>query len=201
MFAEAENQRFGPTGSSEDIIEIVNRVRRRGYGKYMNGKNGISESISNITVTNSGSGYTSKPTVVISGDGIRAKAEAIISGGQVQSIRILNGGIKFSSVPTISITGGNGSGATATATLTSRADADLLPIDVVSKESFHDIIMKERSRELVFELLRKSDLVRLGKFIENMDVVKYQLTTAPIWTHQLNAKTAYNNFSERDVRW
>src|SRR5690606_38570881 len=137
---------------------------RRGYGKYMNGKSSVSESIKTITVTNPGSGYTAKPNVIISGDGIRAKAEAIISGGQVQTIRILNGGIKFSSAPTITITGGGGSGATAAATLTARIDADLSADDISSTDKFHTAIMKERSRELGFELLRKSDLVRWGKF-------------------------------------
>src|SRR5690606_10291835 len=164
---------------------------RRGYGKYMNGKSSVSESIKTITITGSGSGYTAKPNVIISGDGVRAKAEAIVSGGQVQSIRILNGGIKFSSVPTITITGGGGSGAAAVATLTTRADADLSPDDVSSTGKFHTAIMKERSRELGFELLRKSDLVRWGKFIENMDIVKAQINVAPDYSNQKNAKIAY----------
>jgi len=201
MYAEAENRRFGPDGSDTDIIAMVNDVRRRGYGKYMNGKSSVSESIKTITVTNPGSGYTAKPNVIISGDGIRAKAEAIISGGQVQTIRILNGGIKFSSAPTITITGGGGSGATAAATLTARIDADLSADDISSTDKFHTAIMKERSRELGFELLRKSDLVRWGKFMENMDIIQAQINVAPDYANQKNAKVAYNSYSERDVRW
>ena len=74
------------------------------------------ETVSAITVTAAGSGYSSVPTVSITGgNGFGATAKANLNGGTtVSSITITNPGRGYTSTPTITITGGGGSGATAT---------------------------------------------------------------------------------------
>jgi hypothetical protein len=75
----------------------------------------ISGSVTRITVTSGGSGYTSNPTVAFSGGGgSGATATATRTGNIVTSINVTNGGSGYTSAPTITITGGGGSGATAT---------------------------------------------------------------------------------------
>lgn len=70
--------------------------------------------VSEIIVSNPGSGYTTAPTVTITGDGSGAEAIAKIVSGKVQSIEITKRGFDYSRA-LVSITGGGGSGATATA--------------------------------------------------------------------------------------
>jgi len=73
--------------------------------------------LSAITITDGGSGYTSAPTITFSGGGgTQAGATATVSGGAVSAITITNGGTGFTSAPTVAFSGGEGSGATATAT-------------------------------------------------------------------------------------
>lgn len=72
--------------------------------------------VSEIQVTNGGSGYTSRPTVNITGGGgTGAAATASISGGEVTSIQLDDGGSGYTSTPTVEIVGGDGQDATATA--------------------------------------------------------------------------------------
>lgn len=78
------------------------------------------QSLSSITLTAQGTGYTSAPTVTISGGGgSGATATASIFGGKVTAISIANSGLGYTSTPTVTISGGGGSGATATAVLNS----------------------------------------------------------------------------------
>lgn len=74
--------------------------------------------VSNITMTNQGSGYTSTPTVTITGIGTGATAVANVLAGKVISINIVNAGTGYNTAPTITITGGGGTGAAATAVIT-----------------------------------------------------------------------------------
>ena len=74
--------------------------------------------ISDIKVTNGGSGYTSPPKVIITGGGdeaFDAKARAKIKDGKVIEIRIERVGSRYMVPPTVTIEGGGGSGATAEA--------------------------------------------------------------------------------------
>ncbi|WNU98187.1 hypothetical protein RSJ68_05580 [Neisseria sp. DTU_2020_1000833_1_SI_GRL_NUU_006] len=74
--------------------------------------------ISDIKVTNGGSGYTSPPKVIITGGGDEAydaKARAKIKDGKVIEIRIERVGSRYMVPPTVTIEGGGGSGATAEA--------------------------------------------------------------------------------------
>lgn len=74
--------------------------------------------ISNLTIQNPGTGYTSAPTITITGDGTGASAEAVIGTidnvGQITGFNITSQGFDYNAPPTVTITG-DGTGATATA--------------------------------------------------------------------------------------
>ena len=79
--------------------------------------------VTKITVTNGGSGYTSRPTVAITntsgspGSGATATAE-INSSGVVTEVTMVNFGGGYSNGATVAFSGGGGSSAAATATVT-----------------------------------------------------------------------------------
>jgi len=75
--------------------------------------------LSEILLTNPGSGYTSTPTVTITGDGVGAKAEAKIVNGKIQSIVITDRGRDYLRANVV-ISGGGGFGAQAVAILDNR---------------------------------------------------------------------------------
>ena len=76
----------------------------------------VNGSISEVTVTAGGSGFTSSPLVsIVGGGGSGAAATAIITKGVVSRILINSGGTGYTSQPAITIVGGGGTGATATA--------------------------------------------------------------------------------------
>jgi hypothetical protein len=73
--------------------------------------------VSEITVTNGGSGYTSAPTVTITGTGTGATATAQVFDGEVVAIRVTSYGSGYSAIgTTVSFNGGSGLGATASVT-------------------------------------------------------------------------------------
>lgn len=194
MFAEAENE--VNNGPSTAAIDALNRVRRRAW----------SSGVNSITVTNGGSGYTSEPTVTFSGgNGLEAKASAKVEGGRVMAITLERDSTgvmfyaegKYSSAPTITISGGGGSGASATATINKVTDGDVTAGQASSKASFLALIQDERMRELNFEYLRKSDLLRWGLFLKvNQDMGNTIEHDAP---GTFYAKY-YSNVTERDLR-
>ena len=71
--------------------------------------------ITGITLTNSGSGYTSAPTVTLQtlsqDPGTNATARAVASGGRVTGTWILNGGSDYIAAPNVVFSGGGGSNA------------------------------------------------------------------------------------------
>jgi hypothetical protein len=79
--------------------------------------------VNTITLTNSGSGYTSVPTVVFtSSSGIGAAATAIrgttgATLNKITGITITNAGTGYQTAPVVSFVGGGGTGAAATTTL------------------------------------------------------------------------------------
>jgi hypothetical protein len=95
----------------------------------------IAGTISNITLTSGGTGYTSAPTVTIIGDGDSADAIATISGGEVVKVEMKDSaagslyrpgqGYNFGEV---SFTGGGGSGATARSNISPRLGFGANPI-------------------------------------------------------------------------
>ena len=72
--------------------------------------------ISEIQVTNAGTGYTEIPTITITGDGTGAVATAVIVNGKIQSIALTNRGINYTRA-IVTITGGSGYGAAGSAVL------------------------------------------------------------------------------------
>ena len=75
--------------------------------------------VSEIQITNPGSGYVIAPTITISGDGAGATAEAIIVNGRIQTINMTNRGTDYTRA-IITITGGSGYGAEAVAVIDGR---------------------------------------------------------------------------------
>lgn len=191
MWAEADNEINGPTSGA---IDMVNQVRRRGYGKL---EGQIIRSIN--LVGTGGSGYTSIPTVTITGGGgAGARATATISAGRVTAITITNRGSSYTSVPTVTINGGGGIGATAIAVLSNDSDADLSPAQVVNQGSLRQAIRDERARELCYEALRKPDLIRWGIYISTMkDFAAFVRSTAPA-NFQAIARVG-DDLSERNI--
>jgi len=89
--------------------DIVNDLKSGNVLGYVGGAKaraiiGGSKTVVNISVTQSGTGYTSPPAVTISGGGGNgATATAIIIGGKVDSISIDNPGDNYTSEPTVII--------------------------------------------------------------------------------------------------
>jgi hypothetical protein len=165
MAAEASNE--VNNGPSTYAIDLVNAVRRRGYGKLLNG-----EGVKAIAVTNGGTGYTTAPTVTITGGGgSGATATATVAGGKVTAITLSNHGTFYTGVPTVTLTGGGGTGAVLSTSLSLITDADLKPAAYASKDAFQQTIMDERARELCFEGWRRLDLIRWKKLLERLQFV------------------------------
>ncbi|QEH41930.1 RagB/SusD family nutrient uptake outer membrane protein [Chitinophaga sp. XS-30] len=188
MFAEADNE-LTATPSTE-AINAVNLVRRRAFGKNIHGEN-----LSEITVTNGGSGYSSAnlPDITITGGGgSGATARATVSGGTITAITITDRGAFYTSAPTVTITGGGGTGATATAGITVPGDADVQPGDYSSQNNFRAFLQDERSRELCFEGLRKSDLIRWQKFIEEMRAAGTEISQIAASAYKFESRAGLN---------
>lgn len=90
-----------------------------GGGTGANWTAALSKSVKVINVTAGGSGYTAPPAVAISAGGaqVPARAIAIVSAGAVTQVLLLDGGLRYTSVPTVTFSGGGGTGAAATAVL------------------------------------------------------------------------------------
>jgi hypothetical protein len=200
MQAEAENQVNGPTVLA---YSDINQVRRRGYG-ILNGN-----VVKSIAVTNGGSGYTTAPTVTITGGGgTGATATATVLGGKVTAIVLTSPGTiatgsYYTTAPAVTFAGGGGTGAVAAATITTSTDADLQA--GLSKTQFQQAIRDERARELCYEGLRRSDLIRWGNFYNDMkDFLSYALANGvPNLTNgqpsATGPATAANNVSPRNL--
>ncbi|HEY3343706.1 MAG TPA: hypothetical protein VGJ97_02195 [Anaerolineaceae bacterium] len=74
--------------------------------------------VTDIVVTNPGSGYTSAPTLTFTGGGATGVASATakinLATGVVTGVTITNAGYGYTTAPTVAFTGGGGSGAAAT---------------------------------------------------------------------------------------
>lgn len=145
--------------------------------------------VSNITVTNGGSGYTSVPTVSITGVGSGATAFAQVSNGVITSIYLSNSGSGYISAPTVNITGGGGAGASATASIsnytflqTNNAGFDRSYIEYLRYAlanymcSEYGIMFNPKSAEILQKMERElmflspPDLSRVGYSILNQGV-------------------------------
>lgn len=170
MFAEAENEiNNGPTSAA---INAVNEVRERAYGKLL-----PKEVVRYINISNAGSGYTVAPEVIITGGGgTGVEAKAFIYDGKLTRIKVINQGLGYTSAPTVQLVSeaGTGSGGVANAIISSRLTSNhtLDESKYGTYSTFKKFIEDERLRELCFEGLRKGDLTRWGKFVENMNLIK-----------------------------
>lgn len=172
MLAEAENALS--TNPSPEIIELVNRVRRRAYGES-NGK-----IITGINVNSGGTtNYNQVPIVTINGaGGTGATAVAILTAGKVSSIRVTNPGENYPANTTVTISpapGGNGAGATASVVL--NGNGELRPDQTVDRGTFLKAIQDERLMELNGEYLRKQDLKRWGILVSTIKQIRVDITT------------------------
>lgn len=187
MFAEADNELTA--SPSAEAVNAVNLVRRRGFGKIVHGEN-----LSGITVANGGSGYSSTnlPTVTITGGGGRgATARATVTSGRITAISITNRGSFYTSVPTVTITG-SGTGAAATAAITTPGSADVPAGDYSSTANFRVFLRDERSRELCFEGLRKGDLIRWEKFIDEMRAAATEIDLIAVSGYKFESRAGFN---------
>ncbi|NGM62241.1 RagB/SusD family nutrient uptake outer membrane protein [Sphingobacterium sp. SGG-5] len=190
MFAEADYEANG--GPSPEAIEAVNRVRRRAW----------STGIKSVTITNGGSGYTAAPTVTFEGGGgSGAKATVTVLGGQVTGVVFdrdaVTGharGAGYTSAPTITFTGA-GTGATADVEIYKKEEAELNELEI---GDFRKTIQDERLRELAFETLRKTDLIRWGIFVFNMKRVGQEILADIPDAHFIRQ---YNNISDKHLLW
>ena len=117
---------FGPVtsiditnaGSDYDASNPPNIEIAGGGGTGATGSVTVNGSITEIVVTDGGSGYTSSPLVsIVGGGGSGAAATAIVTKGVVSSILMNTNGTGYTSQPSITIVGGGGNGATATASV------------------------------------------------------------------------------------
>jgi hypothetical protein len=149
----------------------IERVRKRAYGTM------YGNIVKDITVTNGGSGYSSAnlPTVTITGGGgSGATATAIVSSaGVVTGIRLTSRGTLtaagpyYTSIPVVSISAPvSGVRATAVASITN-GNEHFLSTTLTQTDLFN-VLKAERMRELCFEASRKYDLVRWGRFYQDM---------------------------------
>lgn len=83
---------------------------------------------------------------------------------------------------------------------TNVSEADLSSDDNGNQMDFRNAIRDERARELNFELLRKTDLVRWGIFLPRMKASLEQVNTGTSGLLN-NSRLYYSNTSERDVLW
>jgi FtsP/CotA-like multicopper oxidase with cupredoxin domain len=75
--------------------------------------------LTGLTITNAGSGYTTRPSVSITGGGgTGATASAYLTPTVVANITLLTGGSGYTVAPLVKLNGGGGTGAAALATLT-----------------------------------------------------------------------------------
>jgi len=117
-FGSVTNIEIENAGESYDAAFPPNITIAGGGGTGAAASVVVNGSISEITVLDGGSGYTSSPLVsIVGGGGSGASATAIITKGVVSRILIVDGGTGYTSQPSISIVGGEGQGATASASV------------------------------------------------------------------------------------
>jgi hypothetical protein len=103
------------TSSQFTIFDTVGVLRTAQIEETPESFTGVSE----IQVTNAGTGYTSEPTVTITGDGVGAVATAVLTNGKITNIVVSKRGINYTRA-LVSISGGSGYGASAIAILDGR---------------------------------------------------------------------------------
>ena len=96
---------FSPNKGQVAIVDQFDNRRDEFPWKWWTDNQGYS--VTEIRVSNPGTGYVRIPQVVIEGNGVGAKAVAFISNRQVSAIRIIDPGKGYTQTPIISLVGGN----------------------------------------------------------------------------------------------
>ncbi|MEY3895149.1 MAG: hypothetical protein RLZZ214_668, partial [Verrucomicrobiota bacterium] len=113
-------------------------------GEYQIGTTG---SLTAVSVTSGGSGYTSAPVVTISGGGgSGATATATVGSGAVTAVNVTNSGSGYTSNPSISFSGGGGTGAAASPEITGLSAIRISASGVVLKGAGDDPLTGTRLR-------------------------------------------------------
>ena len=116
----------GKTTATATISQPVVSISGVGNNRPYNGQNVYFDKkysvVSDILVTNGGSGYTSPPVVTVDaptgpGIAIPAQATAEIANGAVTRVLLRGGGSQYEENPTVTFSGGGGVGAAATCVL------------------------------------------------------------------------------------
>jgi hypothetical protein len=89
------------------------------------------QSLTSVSVTNPGSGYTSLPFCTLSGGGGSGATCSTSTTGVVSSVALTNGGSGYTSIPNCNLTGGGGVGATCGMMSISPSGGALIAIAVV----------------------------------------------------------------------
>ena len=98
-------------------------------------------SISDVVLTNTGSGYEDGDTVVVDGDGDgQAEVELIIEDGLVAGANVINGGFGFTSIPDLLINSDTGSGARLTPVLKFTKVEDAAELAQISQDAVVTVI-------------------------------------------------------------
>lgn len=100
---------------TEFVVGITaKKVTPRWWDRRVPNPFGVTAKLTQLHITDTGSGYTSAPTVTLTGGGgSGASAVAEISDGKVMGLRWTSKGSGYTSAPDLSFTGGGGSGASA----------------------------------------------------------------------------------------
>ncbi|MCD2425074.1 RagB/SusD family nutrient uptake outer membrane protein [Niabella pedocola] len=202
MRAEVENELN--EGPNDLALDAINQVRRRAYGLDMPG-NAVT-----LTITDGGTGYTANPTLQITGGGgnYAAAVVATRTGNKITALTLSNPGYGYTSAPTVTVTGGNGTGAVITASLVPKpTTAQVYIPGGLAKQQFLDTLVSERAKELCFEGMRRSDLIRwnlLGAKIADTYARTQAIRTTYPYPAYTNFKTGKHELfpypqNERDV--
>ncbi|ADY51666.1 RagB/SusD domain protein [Pseudopedobacter saltans DSM 12145] len=203
MYAEALNEIS--FANKSEVVKYLEMVRERAFMKK--------GSVKSITVNNRGSNYSVAPTITITGGGgSGAKAYAVLNGSkQISGILLERDGVigsvfgeGYTSVPTVTITtpaGATGSGGIATAVLFDGTEHKVPALATVNQEALRKFIQEERSRELAFECLRKADLIRWEKFLENMQDVYNTISQQVPPANYANYINRYQNVNSKHLLW
>lgn len=102
---------YGGVGYSQATPPEVLFIGGGGTGATGTALVNASGAVIGVTITNSGSGYTSSPVVAFrTGSITHAVATATVSAGRLSAINIVNAGTGYSSAPTITFSGGIANG-------------------------------------------------------------------------------------------
>lgn len=88
-------------------------------------------SVTGVTISTAGSGYTTSPTITFSGGGGSGAAiDVTVSDGKITKVTLVSGGSGYTTAPTINLTGGgNGTGTSSSGTSDSEDSAETTVFD------------------------------------------------------------------------